>query len=104
MYEGGISDFVAYMNESKEPIGKKVVYFTTESDEGNVEVAMQWNTTYQESIHSFANNINTHEGGSHLSGFRSALTRTLNAWARKQTARCCARRTRTSAARTSARG
>ncbi|UGS33640.1 DNA topoisomerase (ATP-hydrolyzing) subunit B [Capillimicrobium parvum] len=85
MYEGGISDFVAYMNESKEPIGKKVVYFTTESDEGNVEVAMQWNTTYQESIHSFANNINTHEGGSHLSGFRSALTRTLNAWARRQT-------------------
>jgi len=84
LYEGGIRDFVAYMNENKEPIGRKVVYFETESDEGAVEVAMQWNTTYQESIHSFANNINTHEGGSHLSGFRSALTRTLNNFARKQ--------------------
>jgi len=84
-YDGGIADFVAYMNESKEPLTKDVIYFSAESDEGAVEVAMQWNTTYQESIHSFANNINTHEGGSHLSGFRSALTRTLNAWARKQT-------------------
>ncbi len=83
-YEGGIADFVAYMNESKEPVTKDVIYFSAESDEGAVEVAMQWNTTYQESIHSFANNINTHEGGSHMSGFRSALTRTLNAWARKQ--------------------
>jgi DNA gyrase subunit B len=83
-YEGGIADFVAYLNESKDPITKDVIYFTAESDEGAVEVAMQWNTTYQESIHSFANNINTHEGGSHLSGFRSALTRTLNAFAREQ--------------------
>ncbi len=83
-YDGGISDFVAFMNESKEPITKDVIYFSAASDEGEVEVAMQWNTTYQESIHSFANNINTHEGGSHMSGFRSALTRTLNAWARKQ--------------------
>ena len=83
-YEGGIADFVAYMNDAKEPITKDVIYFSAESDEGAVEVAMQWNTTYQESIHSFANNINTHEGGSHMSGFRSALTRTLNAWARKQ--------------------
>ncbi|HWV87211.1 MAG TPA: DNA topoisomerase (ATP-hydrolyzing) subunit B [Capillimicrobium sp.] len=83
-YEGGIADFVAYLNESKDPITKDVIYFTAESDEGAVEVAMQWNTTYQESIHSFANNINTHEGGSHLSGFRSALTRTLNAFARAE--------------------
>jgi DNA gyrase subunit B len=83
-YEGGIRDFVAYMNENKDPIGRKVIYFEAESEEGAVEVAMQWNTTYQESIHSFANNINTHEGGSHLSGFRSALTRTLNSFARKQ--------------------
>ncbi len=83
-YQGGIRDFVSYLNENKDPIGKKVVYFEGESDEGAVEVAMQWNTTYQDSIHSFANNINTHEGGSHLSGFRSALTRTLNAFARKQ--------------------
>ncbi|MCW3005835.1 MAG: gyrase, subunit [Solirubrobacterales bacterium] len=83
-YEGGIRDFVSFMNEAKEPITKDVIYFSADSGDGEVEVAMQWNTTYQESIHSFANNINTHEGGTHMSGFRSALTRTLNAWARKQ--------------------
>jgi DNA gyrase subunit B len=83
-YEGGIRDFVAYLNENKDAIGKKVVYFEEESDEGAVEVAMQWNSSYQESIFSFANNINTHEGGSHLSGFRSALTRTLNRYARER--------------------
>src|SRR4051794_20903908 len=82
-YEGGIRDFVSYLNENKDPLGKKVIYFEAESEtEGSVEVAMQWNSTYQESIFSFANNINTHEGGSHLSGFRSALTRTLNKYAR----------------------
>src|SRR5437763_6707476 len=70
-YEGGIVDFVAYLNENKEPIHKKVVSFSGESGEGAVEVAMQWNASYQESVFSFANNINTHEGGSHLSGFRS---------------------------------
>jgi len=83
-YEGGIEDFVKFLNEAKEPIGRKVIYFEGESDEGQVEVAMQWNTTYQESIFSFANNINTHEGGSHMSGFRSALTRTLNRYAREK--------------------
>src|SRR5204863_1576221 len=67
-----------------ESIGRKVVYFEGESGEGAVEVAMQWNATYQESVFSFANNINTHEGGSHLSGFRAALTRTLNAYARQK--------------------
>jgi DNA gyrase subunit B len=82
-YEGGIRDFVAYLNENKDPVQRKIVYFEQESpDEGTVEVAMQWNSSYQESIFSFANNINTHEGGSHLSGFRSALTRTLNRFAR----------------------
>ncbi len=81
-YDGGIEDFVAHLNENKETIGRKIVFFDGESDEGQVEVAMQWNTTYQESIHSFANNINTHEGGSHLSGFRSALTRVVNKYAR----------------------
>jgi DNA gyrase subunit B len=81
-YEGGIRDFVTYLNANKDPIQKKVVYFETESGEGAVEIAMQWNSSYQESIFSFANNINTHEGGSHLSGFRSALTRTLNKYAR----------------------
>jgi DNA gyrase subunit B len=82
-YEGGIEDFVAYLNENKDPIQKKVVFFAGDSDEGAVEVALQWNSSYQESVFSFANNINTHEGGSHLSGFRGALTRTLNAYARK---------------------
>ncbi len=83
-YDGGIEDFVAHLNANKETVDRKVIFFEGESDEGAVEVAMQWNTTYQESIHSFANNINTHEGGAHLSGFRSALTRTLNAYARKE--------------------
>jgi DNA gyrase subunit B len=82
-YEGGIEDFVAYLNENKDPIQKKVVFFTGESEEGAVEVALQWNSSYQESVFSFANNINTHEGGAHLSGFRAALTRTLNRYARQ---------------------
>jgi DNA gyrase subunit B len=81
-YEGGIVDFVAHLNENKDAIHRKTVYFEGETEDGQVEVAMQWNTSYQESVFSFANNINTHEGGSHLSGFRSALTRTLNAYAR----------------------
>src|SRR6476646_9544610 len=81
-YEGGIRDFVAYLNENKDPVQKKVIFFEGESDEGMVEIALQWNSSYQESIFSFANNINTHEGGSHMSGFRSALTRTLNKYAR----------------------
>jgi DNA gyrase subunit B len=83
-YDGGIEDFVRYLNENKEPIHKKVIFFEGESGEGAVEVAMQWNGSYQESVFSFANNINTHEGGAHLSGFRSALTRTLNRYAREK--------------------
>ncbi|MDQ6750927.1 MAG: DNA topoisomerase (ATP-hydrolyzing) subunit B [Actinomycetota bacterium] len=83
-YDGGIRDFVAHLNGNKETIHKKIVYFEGESGEGAVEVAMQWNSSYQESIFSFANNINTHEGGSHLSGFRSALTGTLNRYAREK--------------------
>jgi DNA gyrase subunit B len=81
-YEGGIEDFVAYLNENKETVHRKVIFFSGDSDEGAAEVAMQWNSSYQESVHSFANNINTREGGAHLSGFRSALTRTLNKYAR----------------------
>ena len=81
-YEGGIEDFVSYLNENKDTVHRKVVFFAGESDEGAAEIAMQWNASYQESIHSFANNINTPEGGSHLSGFRSALTRTVNKYAR----------------------
>ena len=81
-YEGGIVDFVSFHNENKEPIQPKVVFFEGESDEGAIEVAMQWNSSYQESVFSFANNINTREGGSHMSGFRSALTRALNTYAK----------------------
>jgi DNA gyrase subunit B len=81
-YEGGIEDFVSYLNENKETVHRKVVFFAGESEEGAAEIAMQWNSSYQDSIHSFANNINTREGGSHMSGFRSALTRTLNKYAR----------------------
>ncbi|HEX3225932.1 MAG TPA: DNA topoisomerase (ATP-hydrolyzing) subunit B [Gaiellaceae bacterium] len=77
-YEGGIRDFVKYINEAKDPIHKHIVYFEGETEQGQVEVSMQWNNSYQESIFTFANNINTIEGGSHLSGFRSALTSTLN--------------------------
>ena len=83
-YKGGIQDFVKHLNETKDPLHKKVVYFDGSSDDGEVEVSMQWNSSYQESTFSFANNINTHEGGTHLSGFRAALTRTLNAQARSK--------------------
>jgi DNA gyrase subunit B len=69
-YEGGIKDFVAHLNSQKDPIQKKIIYFEGESGEGAVEVAMQWNATYQESVFSYANNINTIDGGTHLSGFR----------------------------------
>jgi DNA gyrase subunit B len=81
-YEGGIRDFVGYVNKTKEPVHKGIVYFEGETEQGRVEVAMQWNASYVESVFSFANNINTTEGGSHLSGFKGALTRTLNDYAR----------------------
>ncbi len=83
-YEGGIEDFVRHLNENKDELHRKVIFFEGDQDEGEVEVAMQWNSSYQESIFSFANNINTHEGGTHLSGFRAALTRTINAYARSK--------------------
>ena len=81
-YDGGIKDFVGYVNQTKEPVHKHVVYFEGGNDKAAVEVAMQWNTSYVESVFSFANNINTHEGGSHLTGFKSALTASLNKYAR----------------------
>ena len=82
--EGGLVDFVAHLNAAKDALHKKTIFIEGETDDGALEVAMQWNTGYQESLFSFANNINTTEGGSHLSGFRSALTRTLNAYAREK--------------------
>jgi DNA gyrase subunit B len=83
-YEGGIKDFVAYVNSAKEPIHKHIVFFDGEMENGAVEVAMQWNGSYVESVFSFANNINTTEGGAHLSGFKAALTGTLNKYAREK--------------------
>ena len=80
--EGGIRDFVAFVNEAKDAVHKHIVYFEGENELGSVEVAMQWNSSYVESVFSFANNINTHEGGAHLSGFKAALTGTLNKYAR----------------------
>ena len=81
-YEGGIKDFVNYVNQAKDPVHKHIVYFEGGNDRATVEVAMQWNNSYVESVFSFANNINTHEGGSHLTGFKSALTASLNKYAR----------------------
>jgi DNA gyrase subunit B len=83
-YEGGIRDFVEHINEAKDPVHKTVFYLEREDAAGDVEVAMQWNSGFQDSVFTFANNINTHEGGAHLSGFRSALSRTINAYARQK--------------------
>ena len=83
-FEEGIRDFVKFINATKDPIHKHTIYFEGSGNESNVEVAMQWNSSYVESIFSFANNINTQEGGSHLSGFKGALTGTLNRYAREK--------------------
>ena len=83
-YEGGIRDFVAYINREKDAIHRSIIYLENETSDGSVEIAMQWNSSYNESVFTFANNINTTEGGSHLTGFRSALTRTLNDYARQK--------------------
>ncbi len=83
-YAGGIRDFVDYINRDKDPVHRNIIFFDNETPEGQVEVAMQWNSSYNESIFTFANNINTTEGGSHLSGFRGALTRTINDYARQK--------------------
>ncbi|MEE4275454.1 MAG: DNA topoisomerase (ATP-hydrolyzing) subunit B [Thermoleophilia bacterium] len=83
-YAGGIKDFVAYINRDKDALHRSIIFLENETDDGQVEVAMQWNSSYNESIFTFANNINTTEGGAHLSGFRSALTRTVNDYARQK--------------------
>jgi DNA gyrase subunit B len=83
-YAGGIVDFVKYLNENKDTIHSKPIYFEAEGNEGSVEIAMQWNMGYSDSVLAFANNINTHEGGTHLEGFKNALTRTINDYARRQ--------------------
>lgn len=83
-YAGGIVDFVKYINDKKEAVHPKPIYFEAEGAEGMAEVALQWNTSYSETVLAFANNINTHEGGTHLDGFKNALTRTVNDYARRQ--------------------
>jgi DNA gyrase subunit B len=83
LYEGGIVSFVQYLNQNKSPVNDKPIYMRGEKDGIDAEIALQWNDGYAETLYSFANNINTHEGGTHLSGFRSALTRTINYYAGK---------------------
>jgi DNA gyrase subunit B len=77
-YKGGIADFVRHLNASKNPIHRSVIEFGTEEDGMSVEIAMQWNESYGESVYTFANTINTHEGGTHEEGFRAALTGVVN--------------------------
>ncbi|RSN59564.1 DNA topoisomerase (ATP-hydrolyzing) subunit B [Actinomadura sp. WAC 06369] len=81
-YEGGIEDFVRYINARKEAVHESVVYFEDHTEGMSVEIAMQWNSSYAESVHTFANTINTAEGGTHEEGFRAALTTIVNRYAR----------------------
>lgn len=82
-YEGGINEFVKYLNRNREALHEMPIYVEGAKDHIHVEVALQYNDSYSENIYSFANNINTHEGGTHESGFKSALTRIINDYARK---------------------
>ncbi|GAW30211.1 MULTISPECIES: DNA topoisomerase (ATP-hydrolyzing) subunit B [unclassified Carboxydocella] len=82
-HEGGIRDFVVYLNKNKDPLHDQVIYFAANKDRVQVEVALQYNSGYTEGIFSFANNINTPEGGTHEAGFKTALTRIINDYARK---------------------
>ena len=82
-YKGGLSEFVEFLDEARTPVNKEPIYFEGEREGVPVEIAMQYNTTYTENILTYCNNVNTIEGGTHLSGFKSALTRTLNSYAQK---------------------
>ena len=82
-FEGGIASFVSFLNDKKTPLHEDVIYFSVEKDDVVVEVAMQYTDDYSEISYSFVNNINTFEGGTHLTGFRTAITRTINDYARK---------------------
>jgi DNA gyrase subunit B len=82
-YKGGIIEYVKYLNRNKEPLHRSPIYMELAKDDVEVEIALQYTDVYSEAVSSFANNINTHEGGTHLSGFRSALTKSLNDYARK---------------------
>jgi DNA gyrase subunit B len=82
-YDGGIVSFVQHLNKNKTTVNDKPIYMRGDKDGIDAEIALQWNDAYAETVYSFANNINTHEGGTHLSGFRAALTRTINSYATK---------------------
>src|SRR5690606_5575409 len=82
-YEGGIASYVQYLNESKTPLFDPPFYVDDTREDVAVEVAIQYTDSYSETVLSFANNINTHHGGTHLTGFRNALTRVVNDYARK---------------------
>ncbi len=82
-YEGGLVEFVSYIDDKRKPIVKKPIYISGEMENTPVEVAIQYNDSYSENIFSYVNNINTHEGGTHLIGFKAAITRTLNNYAYK---------------------
>jgi DNA gyrase subunit B len=84
-YEGGIVSFVTHLNKNKAAVNEKPIHMHGEREGIDVEIALQWNDGYAEIVYAFANNINTHEGGTHLSGFRSALTRTINSYTTKNT-------------------
>jgi DNA gyrase subunit B len=84
LYKGGLVDFVQHLNTAREPLHPRIVEFSDEGDEAELEVALQWTTSYTESVLSFANNINTHEGGTHEEGFRKALTNAVNSFARSK--------------------
>ena len=83
LYEGGISEYVKFINQGKTPIHEDIIHLSGEEEDVMFEVAMQYNTGYNENIYSFVNNINTHDGGTHEEGVRRALTRVINSYARK---------------------
>ncbi|MGH2730342.1 MAG: DNA gyrase subunit B, partial [Actinomycetota bacterium] len=83
-YTGGIQDFVRHLNTAREPVNKRMIYFEMKADKHELEIAMQWTTSFNESVFTFANNINTHEGGMHEEGFRRSLTRVITSYARSK--------------------
>ena len=84
LYRGGLIDFVKHLNSNREPLHAHIVYFDHEADDSELEIAMQWTGSYNETVLSFANNINTHEGGTHEEGFRKSLTKAINDFARSK--------------------
>lgn len=82
-YDGGVMDFVRYLDENREPLMESPIFISAENDEVPIAVAIQYNRSYSENVHSFVNNISTHEGGTHVSGFRRALTRSLKNYGEK---------------------